>query len=395
MREFFRSTACRLVFVLCASAPFAPLPASAFTPTGNEVADAFMAVLETDDGMVDSYGSVSEGGETVIIKDLLLKRKDDDTKSATIATTTLRDGMVQSNGRLKLESLSMSDLSATSEDGGLAIGSFIATNLVLPTPEELNGNDGDTVVGPSYETLEVLDAAISDGDGNKFDIGRLFTAIDEMDGDLPTAFRFAVDDLKIEASNLDGEAQKTLSDLGYENLTLSAEGQSRWDPEKETLEVKNLKISGAEAGSFALNLSLGGVSRDVLTKLGATEGNPESAMGLVQGISVKNVSIRLDNSSLVERALDMQAREAGMDRATLVQQLSAGLPMMVSILQNPAFQEKVVTAATTFLNDPVSLEVTVAPANPVPFAQIMGQAMMAPQTLPEVLAVDVIANSAN
>ena len=195
MREFFRSTACRLVFVLCASAPFAPLPAAAFTPTGNEVADAFMAVLETDDGVVDSYGSVSEGGETVIIKNLLLKRKDDDTKSATIATTTLRDGMVQSNGRLKLGSLSMSDLSATSDDGGLAIGSFIATNLVLPTPEELNSNDGDTVVGPSYETLEVLDATISDGDGNKFDIGRLFTAIDEMDGDLPTAFRFAVDDL--------------------------------------------------------------------------------------------------------------------------------------------------------------------------------------------------------
>ncbi|WP_346912462.1 hypothetical protein [uncultured Roseibium sp.] len=395
MKDFFRSTACRLVFVLCASAPFAPLPAAAFTPTGNEVADAFMAVLETDDGIVDSYGSVSEGGETVIIKDLHLKRKDDDTKSATIATTTLRDGMVQSNGRLKLGSLSLSDLSAKADDGGLDIGSFNATNVVLPTPEELNANDGDTVVGPSYDTLEVLDAAVSDGDGNKFEIGRLFTAIDEMDGDLPTAFRFAIDDLKIEASNLDGEAQKTLSDLGYEKLTLSAEGQGRWDPEKETLEVKNLKLSGAEAGSFALNLSLGGVSRDVITKLSATEGDPESAMGLVQGISIQNISIRLDNSSLVERVLDMQAREAGMDRATLVQQLSAGLPMMVSILQNPSFQEKVVTAATTFLNDPVSLEVTVAPANPVPFAQIMGQAMMAPQTLPEVLAVDVIANSAN
>ncbi|MBD1549223.1 hypothetical protein [Roseibium aggregatum] len=395
MREFFRSTACRLVLVLCASAPFAPLPAMAFTPTGNDVADAFMAVLETDDGMVDSYGSVSEGGETVVIKDLLLKRKDDDKKSATIATTTLRDGMVQSNGRLKLGTLSMSDLSVTAEDGGLAIGSFTATNLVLPTPEELNGSDGKSVIGPSYETLEVLDAAISDGSGNKFGIGRLFTAIDEMDGDLPTAFRFAIDDLKIKAANLDDEAQKSLTDLGYETLTISAEGQGRWDPEKETLEVKNLKLSGADAGTFALNLSLGGVTREVITKLGAAEGDPESAMGLVQGVSVQNVSVRLDNSSLVERVLDMQAREAGMDRTTLVQQLTAGLPMMVSILQNPAFQEKVVTAATTFLNDPVSLEVTVAPANPVPFAQIMGQAMMAPQTLPEVLGVDVVANSAN
>lgn len=395
MREFFRSTACRLVLVLCASAPFAPLPATAFTPTGNDVADAFMAVLETDDGMVDSYGSVSEGGETVIIKDLLLKRKDDDKKSATIATTTLRDGVVQSNGRLKLGTLSMSDLSVTAEDGDLDIGSFTATNLVLPTPEELSGNDGKPVIGPSYDTLEVLDATISDGDGNEFEIGRLFTAIDEMDGDLPTAFRFAIDDLKIDASNLDEDAQKSLTDLGYETLTLSAEGQGRWDPEEETLEVKNLRLTGTDAGTFALNLSLGGVSRDVIAKLGAMEGDPESAMGLVQGISVQNVSIRLDNSSLVERVLDMQAREAGMDRATLVQQLTAGLPMMVSILQNPAFQEKVVTAATTFLNDPVSLEVTVAPANPVPFAQIMGQAMMAPQTLPEVLGVDVVANSAN
>jgi len=392
MKDLLRSTAFRMALVLCVGAP---LPAAAFTPTGNDVADAFLAVLETDDGAVDSYGSVSEGGETVIIKDLLLKRKDDDTRSARVSTTTLRDGMVQSNGRLKLGGLSMSDISVTADDGGLAIGSFSATHLVLPTPEELDADDGEPVVGPSYETLEVLDATVSDGDGNTFEIGRLFSAIDEMDGDLPTAVRFAIDDLKIEAANLDDEAQKTLSDLGYETVTLSAEGQGRWDPEQETLEVKNLKLSAAEAGTFALDLRLGGVSRDVVTRLSATEGDPESAMGLVQGISVQNVSIRLDNSSLVERVLDMQAREAGMDRATLVQQLTSGLPMMVSILQNPAFQEKVVTAATSFLNDPVSLQVTVAPANPVPFAQIMGQAMMAPQTLPEVLGVDVVANSTN
>ncbi len=46
------------------------------------------------------------------------------------------------------------------------------------------------------------------------------------------------------------------------------------------------------------------------------------------------------------------------------------------------------------LSNPKSLEMAAKPAAPVPFAQLVGTVMMAPQTLPNVLAVEVAANEA-
>ena len=54
----------------------------------------------------------------------------------------------------------------------------------------------------------------------------------------------------------------------------------------------------------------------------------------------------------------------------------------------------VADAAGKYLDNPESLTVTVAPAAPLPFPQIMGAAMGAPNTIPDVLGVKVEANTA-
>ena len=56
-------------------------------------------------------------------------------------------------------------------------------------------------------------------------------------------------------------------------------------------------------------------------------------------------------------------------------------------------QDKVAKAGAAFLNDPKSISITVSPAQPVKFVEIMGTANQAPQTLPDMLAVDVVANN--
>lgn len=65
---------------------------------------------------------------------------------------------------------------------------------------------------------------------------------------------------------------------------------------------------------------------------------------------------------------------------------------MLSMLNNPEFQAKVAGAATAFLKDPKSLSASAMPGTPVPFAQILGTAMMAPQSLPDILGVTITAN---
>jgi hypothetical protein len=53
---------------------------------------------------------------------------------------------------------------------------------------------------------------------------------------------------------------------------------------------------------------------------------------------------------------------------------------------------RVADALATFLGDPQSLSIAADPADPIPFAQIMGAAMTAPQALPGLLNLSVGAN---
>jgi hypothetical protein len=145
-------------------------------------------------------------------------------------------------------------------------------------------------------------------------------------------------------------------------------------------------------GKLSMALKVGGLTADVVNKLEAAKENTEESLALLQGLSVTTLSIGFDNNSVVERVLDQQAKAAGTDRAGFVTQLKAGLPMMLAILQNPEFQTSVSTALSSFLDKPGSLKIEAKPAQPVPVAQIMGTAMLAPQTLPQVLGVKVMAN---
>ena len=55
-------------------------------------------------------------------------------------------------------------------------------------------------------------------------------------------------------------------------------------------------------------------------------------------------------------------------------------------------QNQISAAVNTYLDDPKSLKISAEPTEPVPFPMIMGAAMGAPQTIPQVLGVTVTAN---
>ena len=67
---------------------------------------------------------------------------------------------------------------------------------------------------------------------------------------------------------------------------------------------------------------------------------------------------------------------------------------MVQPLNNPDFQNQVAGAVSTFLQDPKSLSVTIAPDAPISAAEIVGIASTAPQSLPERLKASVTTNTA-
>ncbi|MCX2723125.1 hypothetical protein [Roseibium salinum] len=365
-------------------------PALAFEPSGNDVADAFLTILDSDQGTVESYGGVEESGGEVTIRDLLITNENEDNAKATIGTTVLTEGEILDDGRLKLGSLGLQDLELTSDDGGMSLNNLKVTELLLPSAEEVAANKSP--VGPGYRSLEINTVQIRDEDGKVADVDKIMSSIDSMDGDLPTSGSFSISGAKIDVKQIESEEAKALTDLGYETLSMNITGSGKWDPETATLVIPELKIDAQEAASLSLSLSLGGVTREVIAKLGDNPEEPEEAMALLQNVAIENAKIRLDDASLTGRILDQEAEKAGVAKSDYVSGLTSTLPMMLSMLQNKDLETQVAEAVTQYLNSPGSLQITAAPGAPVPMAQIMGTAMLAPQMIPQILSVSVTAN---
>lgn len=386
------ATALTLACVLAMSSLLVQ-PALAFDPTGNDAADHLLKILEAGGGKVTSVDGVTEDGDTVTVTGVAAEMtQEGETSTLSIKEISLEDPEIQSDGRLKAASFSLTGLTIEDGKGALSVETIESVDVSIPAPEAITASGPSEAIAPSYKTAELTGIAIRTEDDGSLKIGRISATVDEMDGDLPTAGSAHVEGITIAKADLDEDGQKMLSDLGYDEIVLSMDIVGTWEPDTGDVLLDGLTIRSDEVGTLAFTAKLGGVTRAVYEELGKVQNDPEKAMALLQGVTVSAMTIQLDNDSIIDRVLDHQAREAGTDRAAFVQQISASIPMMLAILDNPSFQSKVETALVSFLKEPKSLRAVASPAAPVTFAQIMGTAMMAPQSLPDVLGVAISAN---
>ena len=110
-------------------------------------------------------------------------------------------------------------------------------------------------------------------------------------------------------------------------------------------------------------------------------------------MSVQALTIRYSDNSLAEKILEAAAAKQGTTRELYAQQLAGALPFFLSMIQNPAFQNKVATAVSQFLTDPKSLTISVQPERPITGAELLGLVQTAPPTLPDVLGASIEANN--
>jgi hypothetical protein len=115
-------------------------------------------------------------------------------------------------------------------------------------------------------------------------------------------------------------------------------------------------------------------------------------MGLLQQLTFNSASIRFDDASITKRVLDYVGAQQGVTGDQLAQSLKGMVPILVAQMKMPDLQNQISTAVSAFLDNPKNLEIKAAPASPVAVPMIMGAAMGAPQTLPQVLGVNVTAN---
>ena len=114
---------------------------------------------------------------------------------------------------------------------------------------------------------------------------------------------------------------------------------------------------------------------------------------ILSQISVQALTIRYSDDSLAGKILEAAATKQGTTREQYAQQLAGALPFFLSMIQNPAFQNKVAAAVGQFLTEPKSLTISVQPDRPISGAELFGLVQTAPQTLPDVLGASIEANN--
>lgn len=366
-------------------------PALAADPTGNAIADAVIAGMESGGATNITWGGVSGDADTVTITDLKATMAAGDngkTSTLTIGSLTLDEASV-ADGRIEAGAVAVTSI-AIKEDGGsagLTIAQLVGAD-VAGAIEDAVSPDLDTTLGEMTASNIVITA----DDGTAIPIETVEIATGEVVDGSPRAMSFAADNIVIEVAKLpDEEAKAQLGRLGYDTLKLSLVLAGGWDADEESLTVEEVTIAGDAMGSLSMSASLGGLTKEVMDQLMA-DGDDEQKMQLLQGLTVDELEISFENQSVVNRLLDAQAKDAGTTPDAVVDQLTQALPQMLQMIGNPDFEGKVAAAATAFLKAPANLTFTAAPAQPVPIAQLVGTVMMAPQSLPTVLNVTVEAN---
>ena len=139
---------------------------------------------------------------------------------------------------------------------------------------------------------------------------------------------------------------------------------------------------------MTLSGTFGGLTTDTIKKLKQPSPPPE-AFG---SVTLKQASLYYGDASLAGRIIAQQAKQMGQEPAAFVGQITGALPLLLSVIGNQPFQDKLAQGVTTFLKDPKNLTITAKPATPIALMELFSTSQTAPQTLPDVLKADVIAN---
>ncbi len=361
----------------------APGPAFA-DGTRDKVIDIFTATLKAAGAKDLTKKDVAGDDAKFTLSGVEISGSDDD-KSVEIEAITFVDAKPSPTGGITAAEVDFAGIDIADKEGGVTIGKVQIKGYVSDAP--------DKIMQPQALRLDRLEATEIEFSDDKIKVPLNYLLISASDyvGGIPHKGSLEMKGLSVPV-NPDDPNMKPFVDLGYKELDFDASFAVDWDEKGARLALNGWTINAKDAGTVKASLALGGVTADVMKQLSALHGDNAQAMEVLQALSIESASVRIENASLFERALDAQSKQQGISKEELLHQLEASLPLMLTMLQSPAFEKKIADAVSAFLASPRSLAISATPAAPVPVTQIIGTAATAPQALPQVLGADVTAN---
>jgi hypothetical protein len=356
----------------------------AFAADADTIAKALVAAFNANGKAEATYADASANGDDVTVNELKVSGEGD---TLTIPAVVISGAEEREKGGFTAKSIAFdSGVLVTEKQQTIKWETASIDDAVVPSPEEIKAKAHN--MSP-FGKASVGKIDISGGDlPAPVDIDQFDVSVGaEADG-TPNQFTTNITGIKVSpALFADQQAKDMLSSLGYNdgfNVSMSLDGG--YDHATDTLTLNTFTIDTADVGKLTIDGKFSGVPLSKLT-------DDNAASDLASKGKLESFHLRFDNSGIVEKVLDMQAQQAGMKRADMVTQFTGALPLILNFIGNEAFQGKIVTAVTTFLNDPKSITLSAAPSAPVGFDAIVSAFTAARETIPDLVGADISANN--
>ena len=386
---------------LLAGAALATLASPAFALDGADLLTKLNATYATS-GVSITSSNVEADGSTVTLEGVEAKAAGAEAPFK-LGTITMEGVEEDGEGGYTIETVSFEDINVTEAETTITAQDLAITGVTIP----------GTIVPGTLESLLMYESAsagpvsVSSKGKEVFSMSGAETNITRMDGDAGLEFDATLSDLKADLSSVeDPKAKETMDKLGIHSLDGKVSMSGSWELASGKLAVDEYAFDFKDIGRLNITLAFSGYTLDFMKNLQealkTAEANPNkeeanaamgmSMMGLVQQLTFNSASISFEDASITKKLLDYAGSEQGVSGDQMAQSLKGLVPIMLAQLNMPELQNQISEAVNTYLDDPKSITISAEPKEPVPFPMIMGAAMGAPQTIPQVLGVTVTAN---
>jgi hypothetical protein len=353
-------------------------------PDATKIANSVVAALQAKGGAKASFDSASANGDDVVITNLKVSREGSD---ATVPSVVIASPVERTPGGFTAASISFDNGKIVDGEQTISWKTGISKDAVVPDPTEVHSTakitpfshfeiDGISVAAPNAPDPVTVDSFA-------VDLGNV------VDG-APNEGKLTVAGINVPGSVLKaaGQGSSTLTDLGYDSLSLNVGVAGSYDAAKSALTINGITLDGKDMGKLSISGTFGGVPREKLQ-------NADQLHELAPTATLEVAEVRFDDAGLTNRALDMQAKQLGAKREDLAAMVPGFLPLAFSQVNitDEAFQSEVSAAVSAYLKDPKSITVKFAPATPVLLTEVGKTALASPNGVLKLLGIGVAANN--
>ena len=179
-----------------------------------------------------------------------------------------------------------------------------------------------------YESAELASVYVKMGDKTAFSMQNLTAEITPMAEGKPMEFTAAAEKFTADLSLAeDPQAKAAIEALGYQNLSGFFEFAGSWQPTDGRMNISKYDISVDNAGTFGMTFDLGGYTPDFIkamqemqAKMATQPADADNSaqglamLGLMQQLTFYSATLRWDDGSLTNKAVDYIAKNQNMSR---------------------------------------------------------------------------------